>query len=52
VPSARGGLPAQRLGFALAKLVGAREPTKIACHLALVSHPDAITNLILEALAI
>ncbi len=30
VPSARGGLPAQGLGLALAKLVGAREPAKVA----------------------
>src|SRR5260370_17461279 len=29
VPSACGGLPAQRLGFVLAKLVGAREPPRL-----------------------
>ena len=30
VPSARSGLPAQRLGLVLANLIGASEPAKVA----------------------
>jgi hypothetical protein len=36
----------------MAKRMGAKTIEIEASHLALISHPDAITNLILEALAI
>ena len=36
----------------MAKRIGARTIEIEASHLALISHPDAITNLILEALAV
>jgi pimeloyl-ACP methyl ester carboxylesterase len=36
----------------MAKRMGAKTIEIKASHLALISHPDAITNLILEALAV
>ena len=36
----------------MAKRMGAKTIEIEASHLALISHPDAITNLILEALAV
>jgi hypothetical protein len=36
----------------MAKRIGTKTIKSEASHLALISHPDAITNLILEALAV
>ena len=41
VPSARSGLPAQRLGLVLANLIGAREPAKVARPGRIVSDEEA-----------